>query len=81
MIAATTPYRAPAPTPVPPEPDPGPFQPEPVTPDSPEIPSPPLPSYEDPPPVVPVASGAARSASRGRVACGLPLAESARAVA
>jgi len=60
-LGAHSPYRAPAPTPVPPEPDPAPVQPEPVTPDSPEIPSPTLPSYEDPPPVIPVAS---RSASR-----------------
>jgi hypothetical protein len=62
------PYRAPAPTPVPPEPMPAP--PEPTTPDSPDLPSEPLPTYEDPPPVNPVAQRTARPSLRGRAVCG-----------
>jgi hypothetical protein len=51
------PYRAPVPTPVP-APDP-----EPVTPDSPEQPQEPLPTYEDEPPVKPMAERVGRGLS------------------
>lgn len=53
-LGANQPYRAPAPTPVP-GPDPAPVPPEPVTPDSPDPVKEPLPTYEDQPPVNPVA--------------------------
>ena len=57
------------PTPVP-EPDPSPIpQPEPVTPDSPEAPPITLPSFEDSPPVNPVASWTPRRPPSGRAVC------------
>lgn len=64
LLGLTEPYRAPAPTPVP-QPDP-----EPIAPDSPNAPSDPLPSYEDQPPVNPVASRWARPALREGAVCG-----------
>lgn len=73
------PYRAPAPTPVPPEPMPAP--PGPTTPDSPNPPPEPLPTYEDPPPVNPVAQQAVRPSLRGRAACGSLRVERTRNVA
>jgi len=54
-------YRASTPTPVP---EPIPAPPEPVTPDSPEPTQPPLPSYEDQPPVNPVAGRTALTPKR-----------------
>jgi hypothetical protein len=69
LLGVTRPYRAPAPTPVP-GPDPTPVPPGPVTPDSPEIPKEPLPSYEDPPPVNPVASQTGRPSLREGTECG-----------
>lgn len=67
-------YRGRIPTPDPSEPAP----PEPVTPDSPELPQEPLPSYEDQPPINPIAQRVARP--RGRAACGPPRVARARSV-
>lgn len=77
----TDPYRAPAQTPLPPAPEPMPPPPEPTTPDSPNPPSEPLPTYEDPPPVNPVALRTARPSLRGRAACGSLRVSGTRSVA
>jgi hypothetical protein len=76
LLGVTEPYRAPSPTPVP-GPDPAPIPQEPVTPDSPNPPDQ-LPSYEDPPPVNPVAS---RTLLREGAECGFGPAARTRNVA
>jgi hypothetical protein len=69
-------YRSRLPTPDPNEPAP----PEPVTPDSPELPQEPLPSYEDQPPINPIAQRMARPWLRGRAESRAPRVARARGV-
>jgi hypothetical protein len=81
-LGGAVPYRPRLQTPVPPdEPRPAPYEPEPTTPDSPNPPSEPLPTYEDTPPVNPVATTAARPSMRGRAACGFSRVSGARLLA